>query len=287
MGWLSTEAQERGCCRVGHNFTNMCQGGAGTSYILDTLNSDSQLANADLILIDTAPNDMNMFVYSFLKHTKVGEEEHETAGALTETLVRVLLGRTQAALFYVATAWFVDGKGKTLTQNAFGAWKAQEPVLRHYGVPALHMPSVLDEEHERGAAGMSHNHWYVDPPHYSLEAHTMQAYFLGRALQECAQSGAMSGASHPIQRPLGPAPLTELPRLLYSESRAMQRLVGSARTLIDFTDPAARFRPMLRVVDGWRWVQSRKDENGSYRHHTLSPETPPLSTSSQAAASKV
>ena len=53
----------RGCC-PGGNFTNLCAGGAGTSYILDTFD-ESRLDHADLILVDTAPNDLNTFTTRF------------------------------------------------------------------------------------------------------------------------------------------------------------------------------------------------------------------------------
>ena len=73
--WLSAEA--RGCCPGGHNFTNLCAGGAGTSYILDTFD-ESRLDHADLILVDTAPNDLNTFVHTILRNDTVGAHKGES-----------------------------------------------------------------------------------------------------------------------------------------------------------------------------------------------------------------
>ena len=67
--------------------TNMCQGGAGTDYILDRF-APELFQGVDLVLVDTATNDVNTFVSRFLKR-RVGQEP--SVQEKTEGLVRTLL----------------------------------------------------------------------------------------------------------------------------------------------------------------------------------------------------
>ena len=89
VGWMNRANNT--CCQRGHILTNMCQGGAGTDYILDRF-APELFQGVDLVLVDTAANDVNTFVSRFLKRReqrRMGQEP--SVQKKTEGLVRTLL----------------------------------------------------------------------------------------------------------------------------------------------------------------------------------------------------
>ena len=256
VDWLS-RGPTAACCRRGHEYINLCQGGAGTSYFVETF-EPSRLAKVDLLLVDVAPNDQNAFVLRFLKHKSNTQTKVSEAEKLTERFVRTLLKvePQPPALLYVTTAWFVDElEGDLPEDQVHGAWPSQVPVLRHYGIPATHMPMLLRRRARANDANFSHHCWYIDPPHYSLEAHTLQAWLLARSLAEVCARRRFKGAADAPAVPRG------LPPPLFSGAADEERV-----DLIDFSDRTARFRSaILRDGFGWHWVEAVKKPGAGYQ----------------------
>ena len=221
----------------------------------------------------SAPNDMNSFVLQLLNGppAKAIHRERQLRGATApemEALVRLLLSRfSSAGLIYVSTAWFVDSKGRSLPRYPFGAADLHIPIWQHYGLPTTDMPRVLAAtaavSMARSAADtrgevpyFAHNEWWIDPVRCSFQAHTLQAWMLGRTLElECLASAAalhLGSGKHRHRKRL-PQPL-----------HAGLPSDGGPLTLFDFTDRSGALLPLLNAsqnVQGWcaalRWARPR------------------------------
>ena len=261
VDWLS-RGPTAACCRRGHGYINLCSAGAGTEYFMETF-QPSKVAGIDLLLIDVAPNDQNAFVLRFLKRTTNTPAVVSRAQMTTERFVRTLMQvrPRPPALLYVTTAWFVDAsEGDLPDDQVHGAWPSQFPVLRHYGIAATHMPMLLRGRARANDTNFSHHSWYIDPPHYSLEAHTLQAWLIARYLEaECARHRFHSAANAPaVQRRLRPP--------LFSSAAHDERV-----DLVDFTDRNASFRSALLSGGlGWHWIEAVMRAGGGY-HNTEVP----------------
>ena len=169
----------------------------------------------------------------------------------------------------VTTAWFVDKEAHDTSESeVHGAWLDQRPGLKHYHVAATNMPRLLRDRananNSHDSAAFSHHEWYIDPVHYSLEAHTLQAWLLGRAL-----ALEFERASHrqPVTR--APRQRSLPPPLHPASTRAAMREHVS---FIDFTDRGAGFRSaLLDDGHGWRWVEAIKEANGNYVRIAIPP----------------
>ena len=273
VDWLN-RGPTAACCGRGHRLTNLCQNGAGTDYFLGVFEPSTWRDLApDLLLADLAPNDQNTFVARFLNR-RVGHEKNTQVERATEALVRALirLAPPAPALLYVVTAWFVDPLERDLADDeVHGGWPSHASVLRHYGLAATHLPMLL-----RGRAPLdgnySHHHWYVDPAHYSLDAHYLQAWLLGRCLERlCHLIERAPDADELPRRP--PPPL--FPRTADAERDRVD--------LVDFTDRRGGFRrALLGASTGWQWVEATKGPDGTYHRAEVPPGALPAAESSGA-----
>ena len=279
-------ARYASCCPQGHSLANLCTPGKGSDYIVDALWGASidgdepsastetslaaaSIATAHLIFVDFATNDYNAW---FLHEFKRTSEERvatilQSSSRTTERLVRKLRRLApRAAAMYVETAYFYQrdgGVGHTL-----GAWPQHEPVLRHYGLPAVVVGLALEEEalrlglgHERPErkttpAHPLSRHWMMqDKTHLSAEGHQLTALLVARSLEKELST---SSSLPPVQASL---PL----RQFGEEKDEVEERTPHLR--LDFTDKRGAWAshvPDLRRR-GWEWLLSRKAEGSSYR----------------------
>ena len=218
------------CCRRGHRVLNLCQSGAGSAFFVETF--DTRIAaplaaagGADLIVVDSATNDFHEALYRLKHYTeaKIREVKGEAPMNIEALLRRLLSLRPQPQVLYLQTAWFDDRPG----------WAAQLPVLKHYGVPGLHVPLALQMER-----ALTRECFLGDTTHPGVEGHVLIAKAVLWQLE------------------------ATLPPWFNNASLHME-------VVADFT--SAVTLSLLEGLTGWRLGVQRKMEDGSYE--LLPPES--------------
>jgi len=258
------------CCPRGHSMKNLCRDAAGLDYVLTVFDSrlgeEHRRNRADLVLVDTAPNDVNVY---WLQASRLLSKARLTASLrqteiYTEAVVRRVASLSHPpALVFVETAWFeriggIDGilGREDGEEMIFGAWLSHQKVLQYYGVPTVHMPRALvrggKPSTRQSTTPLSRAQLYVDGLHLSRDGHWVQAYFLAAALVRHSSNGIHRGSSVALAPPL--AALEEL-----------APLVTAPLTSLDFSQRAiapASLR-QLSHIEGWALRLAEK-VNGTY-----------------------
>lgn len=254
------------CCPEGHSVENLCQGGVESNYFVQTFATRTGAAHArrpaDVVILDTAANDFNSYWFYRLASSLARTHQssmHAEATSHFEALVRLLLRlRPRVGVLALQTAWFersVKAKGLPKRER-YGAWADQEPVLRHYSIPTIHVAHAFNHSTERRAP------LYADHLHLSAGGHWVTTYLVVQALGAMWKRHTLSRLS--IQAPLA-GDGDDLPNLLAASSASLPP-VEAALTTIDFTSLSASFRAHMHNASGWRWLCASKRANGSYAY---------------------
>ena len=258
------------CCRGGHSFLNLCRGGTGTQYILDSVLPVLASAHRgetpiDLVLVDTL--DWNNALDDLRHKVRAAEEAGQVVGR-TEALVRRLLAlQPNLAVLPVQTYWMLvrnnPATGRVWQDNRlhalYGTWDMSGRVYRHYRLPTVNMPAALD-----GLAAppltlpashpLSFNRLKVDPNHISHDGHLLAALFLAGALLAEAARPAHGSAAGQLTLP------DDVPILSPPEHRSS---LAAEQTLIDFTLPSPLRRPREMEAEGWAWITVHRNEGSA------------------------
>ena len=260
------------CCPQGHSMRNLCRDAAGLDYVLTVF--ESRLAEqhrrkrADLILVDTAVNDVNVYwlqVSRLLNKARLTKTLSQTE-LFTEALVRRVASLTDPpALAFVETAWFepVGGTGGIVgveegEEMIFGAWLSHRKVLEYYGVPAVHMPRALvrggKPSTRNTSVPLSRAQLYVDGLHLSRDGHWVQALFVAAALlRHSSSDGHRHQGSYATLAP---------PRAALEQ---LAPLVTAPLTAYDFSQRAVAPASLRKLsqMEGWALRLAEK-VNGTY-----------------------
>jgi len=175
-----------------------------------------------LMVVDTATNDYNQVLHDIKRLSEERRRELVLeAPILIEALLRQLLSlRPQPQVLYLQTAWF----------GAEPKWAAQMSILKHYGVPGLHVPLALQRQ------GTLLRECYLgDPVHPSSLGHQL----IASAVLQQLESTLPPVMSHP-----------------HSFEKLLRGMV------VDFT--SATLPAGVEGVQGWQLGVERKMDNGSY-----------------------
>ena len=296
------------CCAATHRVTNLCEGGKGTDYFLSSLSTRLVPVHrehpAHLVLVDTAPNDLNAFwIQRFGTRDRSTwlPRLHAVNALTTEALVRrLLLLRPRVAVAYVETAWYEAGPFHT----RYGAWEDQQPVLRFYQVPTVHLGLVAraagsaatgtresdsnttttSELHAR----LSRRSLYVDAIHLSADGHRVLAHLISEALvREWERlSTASTSSAGGMEGSAGAAAAEEQDFTAASATLAPSADVAPYAdvplSVVDFTDMRGSWAGFVRKLpaaggggggdgngDGWQWAGASKQRNGSYVYTSM------------------
>jgi hypothetical protein len=255
------------CCPSGHAVENLCEGGKGSEFFVDAFETSIAAVHAsgtaaDLVVLDTAMNDFNTFWF------------HRLMNASDEWTARAHLGARRDFELLVRL---------TLSLRPRLGVLALEPIVRHYGVPTVHVARALDDSMQRRQP------LYSDPIHLSAAGHWLAAYLIVQsagALWRTSEGAAQAwGGSPPGGEQLGAqqqqSDLLPRPLTLPSADDAAQRRAQPAQTTIDFTHASSRFRDRTQglireVTSGWHWAWAAKRPDGSYAEGDVDdPATPP------------
>ena len=251
-----------GCCPGGHKVENVCRDAVDTQFFCMGFETHVQARHRQrrlhLILVDTAPNDLN--VYHYARAAKMTERTKSDRKKETQLYTEIFLRKVASlpqppAVAFVETAWFEHTKGMVPGKDdelAFGAWASHRETCEHYGVPLINMPRALAQHGLPVTRGsmlpLSRAQLYVDGLHLSAGGHWVQALFVAWALLQRATGGSSdSGLHHQLPKPLTP------------ESELVP-LMAKGRTKLDFTSPTMALEALksLTSVSGWSWRLAKK-----------------------------
>ena len=284
------DSRSSSCCPAGHRLSNLCSPGRGSDFFVDNFQSRVLPAfrehPADLVIVDTATNDLNAVVLSLCSECRqkyIGSLGG--ASLVTEALVRqlLMLSPTSPALLYTESAWF-DPK-RHPPSRVWGGWPDHKGVLQHYGIPTTFWTSALMlKPHRR--ADESRREVIVDDLHLSRRGHEMCAYFLVCLLQaERKRIENLTAAERTrLMEHAGTLPPTHAQTVggMPRHERLLE-LVEPALTLVDFTNNACWMnlncsRTMRLAVPNllgdagaalageprWEWTMLRRSADGHY-----------------------
>jgi hypothetical protein len=188
------------------------------------------------------------------------------ASTATELLIRRVMQRSMAAIFYLENGYFYpSGRsgGADSQGDIFGGWTFHKPVLHHYGVPAVVLGLGLEAERARiglplespteDARSSSSSSGHVQHPlsrrvlmadriHLSSRGHQFAAFCVAQALRlELLKFRARLAPPEPLYVSTGD---------------------GAPLTMIDFTAPTGKFKGSISHVRGWAWRIQRKHSGG-------------------------
>ena len=285
------------CCPSGHVVTNLCVGATGIDYVLATLRTRvlPRLATsaAHLVLVDTAVNDYNEYFY--VKRCQwrrcISQEEIKRKWQLTQVMAEALIRQLlllNVSVAFVENARFRGGD----TPNGYGAWAAHEPVLRHYGVPTVHL-GFAAEAAARASLPRPElwaREWtHVDGQHLSAPGHwiTAMLFVYGVVCNEWHRIRDDASRRQPVTQ----APL---PMPLVSEGQ-LEPYIGMLsvpNVIIDFTSKEISWRDAVvqpaadgarsaqDLESGWVWTRAvRKAAGGGY---ALLPADPTAAAAAQS-----
>jgi len=217
-----------------------------------------------LILVDTAPNDVN--VYHYARHYYLSPTVKERLRKQTELMTEAFVLKVAAlpqppAVAFVETAWFERVAAIKSAKDAdlvFGAWSAHKTVLDYYGIPMINMPRSLAQHGLPATRGstlpLSRAQLFVDGLHLSSSGHRLHAFFVASALVRPPRGGQLTAGR---QSKSTPPPRASMDDLL--------PLLSKAVTSYDFTNPLVAVKAMkeLPLSSGWKWSLAEK-VNRSY-----------------------
>ncbi|KAJ1459157.1 hypothetical protein M885DRAFT_495699 [Pelagophyceae sp. CCMP2097] len=167
---------------------NLCKSSTGTEYANNMVvggDWDAQLTHADLIIVETATNDVQF------ENWRLGLVPEKAVLEQTEILARLLTSiPTKPALLWLGAAWRnfgVEAKPPYHTCSA----DAHRSVLRYYDIPQLQMFEAFQPVHSVEARWIRQV-YYNDCCHPSNLGHKMIASVVGFALDRGAEPMARS-----------------------------------------------------------------------------------------------
>lgn len=269
LNWSHTD-----CCPSGHIVRNLCVGATGIDYVLETFATRVLPALASvptqLVVIDTAVNDYNEYLFAkrcqwrrCITMDERKRKQHETQAA-TEALVRRLL-MLNLSVAFVENARFRGA----ISDTTYGAWTSHEPVLRHYGIPTVHLglaAEAADRENLPRPDLWAREWTHVDGQHLSAAGHWQLAMLLTRGVL-CHEWESYHVSQHHSPLPHPYCPEEQLEPYLGGQS--------VPKTLVDFTDPKGSWRrfvvpPKAPAGSGspvdhvWAWTMAVKQASGGY-----------------------
>ncbi|KAJ1448585.1 hypothetical protein M885DRAFT_501003 [Pelagophyceae sp. CCMP2097] len=167
---------------------NLCKSSTGTEYANNMVvggDWDAQLTHADLIIVETATNDVQF------ENWRLGLVPEKAVLEQTEILARLLTSiPTKPALLWLGTAWRNFGVEATPPYHTCSA-DAHRSVLRYYDIPQLQMFEAFQPVHSVEARWIRQV-YYNDCCHPSNLGHKMIASVVGFALDRGAEPMARS-----------------------------------------------------------------------------------------------
>ncbi|KAL1519785.1 hypothetical protein AB1Y20_023292 [Prymnesium parvum] len=268
------------CCQESHLVENRCFPGAGSSYInsnFERVVEEPPLRARrqwDLIIVDVGPNDFNAFVLDDLRrgHGMNGMQASIVEWETEALIRRISTMQHPVPVMFMENAWFDSAR----CSEPFGAFNVHLPVLKHYGVPTLHMigplaricganettPSAsrqtaavqVGNRTSSTPAELCRSRMLADALHLSAQGHLIGAFFLVNVL---ILERLRSGLNRVSTRDL-PSPLASIADL--------EDLIMAPSTLLDFSNPAGRWIEAITKINGWQWRVDRKLPSGMYEH---------------------
>ena len=287
------------CCPSGHVVRNLCVGATGIDYILNTYSTRIQVAIAELptqlVVVDTAVNDHNEYFYvkrcqwhRCISAAERLRHDFETQ-VQTEALIRQLLLANLSVVFIENARFNLRDNSSQFT---FGAWTSHEPILRHYGIPTVHLglaAKAADMEALPRPDLWVREWTHVDAQHLSAGGHWATAMLLTQGL--LCDEWLMPEFNSPT------FVLPSLPTTYHSQGQLEPYLgaTSAPSTLIDFTDLRESWNrsvvpPMVPpdspspLEHAWGWAMAVKRVSGGY---SLLPAGPAVSLAAAQASGEM
>ena len=222
------------CATAPHTVTNLCQRAKGSNFFANWAaawmsdGSVAPLAEADMVVVETAHNDMSKTEGGVLLSGRLadtpGRSSEELVGYWTELLLRVLLSLPRKpSLLWLTASW----RPSPAPPYHLDAEAVHQAVLSHYGVALLSMPSALAIETSKPARKWVQQNYHVDNyGHISAESHRLIAAVVDHHL-----ASLMKTKYARVN-----APERALPRLLFTDEARVAAYTshGQQVTRIDF-----------------------------------------------------
>lgn len=176
-------------CATAHKVTNLCQRAKGSNFFANWAaawpNDEAltSLAQADVVVVETALNDMSETEGGILLSGRLTGWTRSTVdmvGYWTELLLRVLLSLPRRPALLWLTASWTPTKQPPYHRDAEAAHHA---VLRHYGVAQLSMLGALGIENSASAREWAKQQYHTDRySHVSALGHKLLAAVISHHL---------------------------------------------------------------------------------------------------------